>query len=223
MIVDDPPIVMHLPYEAEIDAIRQFFRDYAETLQAERQHLLRQYHLVDIARKVVGVGSVGTRCYVALGAGRADLDPLFLQIKEAQASVLEAYCGTSQYSNHGERVVVGQRLMQAASDTFLGWSRGPRGVEFFVRQLRDMKGGFEIELLSPDMLRRYASLCAQTLARSHARTLDPALVSGYLGNGATFADAIAAFAVDYADQTVRDHAQLIEAVNDGQIEVIEGH
>lgn len=222
VIVDDPPIVMHLPYEQEIEGIRQFFADYFDSLQAERRHLLRQYHLVDIARKVVGVGSVGTRCYIALGAGRADLDPLFLQIKEAKASVLEPFCGASEFDNHGERVVVGQRLMQAASDLFLGWSRGPAGYEFFVRQLRDMKGGFDIETMSPPMLRRYAIGCGALLARAHAKTLDPGLVSGYLGKGTTFAQAIAEFAIGYADQTERDHAQLVEAVKDGQIEALEG-
>jgi uncharacterized protein (DUF2252 family) len=222
VIIDDPPLVMHLPFETEVDVLRQFFDEYAGTLRADRQHLLRQYRLVDVARKVVGVGSVGTRCYIVLGAGRADLDPLFLQIKEAQASVLAPFCGPSEYGNHGERVVVGQRLMQAASDTFLGWSRDREGAEFFVRQLRDMKGGFNIETLNPVLLRRYADGCVWALARAHARTLDPALVSGYLGSGATFAEAVTRFAVDYADQTERDHAQLVEAVKDGHIEAIEG-
>lgn len=219
VIVDDPPLIMHLPYQDEIDAVRQFFDDYASTLQTERRHLLRQYHLVDLARKVVGVGSVGTRCYVALGAGRADLDPLLLQIKEAQASVLEPFLGASEHANHGERVVVGQRLMQAASDIFLGWSRGPQGTEFFVRQLRDMKGSFDITTMTPGVLGHYAASCARTLARAHARSLDPALVSGYLGSGEVFADAIAHFAIAYADQTELDHARLGEAVRDGRIEV----
>lgn len=222
VIVDDPPLIMHLPYQDEIDAVRQFFADYAATLQPERRHLLRQYRLVDLARKVVGVGSVGTRCYVALGAGRAELDPLLLQIKEAQASILEPFCGASEHANHGERVVAGQRLMQSASDIFLGWSRYHDGTEFFVRQLRDMKGGFDVAALTPALLRRYATSCAITLARAHARTLDPALVSGYLGGGATFATAITEFAIAYADQTETDHARLVEAVRSGQVEAVEG-
>jgi uncharacterized protein (DUF2252 family) len=218
VIVDDPPLVVRLQYQDEIDAGREFFENYASTLQPERRHLLRQYRLVDLARKVVGVGSVGTRCYVALGAGRADLDPLLLQIKEAQASVLEPFLGRSEQINHGERVVVGQRLMQAASDIFLGWTQGPAGFEFFVRQLRDMKGSVDIAGMTPSLLDNYAVSCARTLARAHARSLDPALVSGYLGSGERFAEAVAEFAIAYAGQTVHDHAQLVEAVHDGRID-----
>ena len=176
-----------------------------------------------MARKVVGVGSVGTACYIAWYVGKSDGAPLFVQVKEAQRSVLEPFSGRSPFANHGQRVVVGQRLMQATSDLFLGWSHGPAGRSFFVRQLRDMKGGFDVQRFDRAAFHRYATACAAVLARClHAKSLDPALVSGYLSSGRTFAAAIAEFAVAYADQTQIDHTQLVQAVRDGQIEAIEG-
>jgi len=184
--------------------------------------LLDRYQVVDVARKVVGVGSVGTACYIGYYAGKADGSPLFLQVKEAQSSVLEPFSGRSTFANHGQRAVVGQRLMQATSDLFLGWSKGPAGRDFFVRQLRDMKGGFDVQRLDRADFGRYATVCASVLARAHAKSLDPALVSGYLSSGRTFATAITEFAVAYADQTETDHARLVEAVRDGRVEAIEG-
>lgn len=218
-IVEDPPLVMRLRMDEQLDQLQAFFDEYLATLPAERRHLLRNYRLVDAARKVVGVGSVGTRCYIALGLGHAQGDPVFLQIKEAQASVLEPHLGSSPHAHAGERVVVGQRLVQANGDAFLGWSRGPGGSEYFVRQLRDMKGGFEIESLTPAQMSTYAVACGRTLARAHARTLHPALVSGYLGSGRRFAAAIAEFAEQYATQNDADHAALVQAVADGTVAV----
>ena len=216
-IVEDPPLVTRLGAEEQLEAVRAFFDGYRRTLPPERRHLVEQYRLVDAARKVVGVGSVGTRCYIALGVGHVHGDPAFLQIKEAQASLLEPHLGASPHGHAGERVVVGQRLLQANGDAFLGWASGPDGRDFFVRQLRDMKGGFELEALTPAQMRAYATACGRTLARAHARTLHPALVSGYLGSGRTFATAITEFAVRYADQNDADHAALVQAVADGTI------
>jgi len=203
--------------DEHLHQLQAFFEEYLATLPAERRHLLRNYRLVDAARKVVGVGSVGTRCYVALGLGHAVGDPVFLQIKEAGASVLEPHLGTSPHRHAGERVVIGQRLLQANGDAFLGWSRGPGGSEYFVRQLRDMKGGFEVETLAPRQMLTYAVACGRTLARAHARTLHPALVTGYLGNGRRFAEAVAAFGVRYATQNEGDHAALVQAIADGAV------
>lgn len=184
--------------------------------------IISRYNEVDIARKVVGVGSVGTRCVIALFLGGAEGDdPLFLQIKEAGASVLEPYMGVSPYPNHGQRVVHGQRLMQAVSDTLLGWSTFD-GRDFYVRQLRDMKGSAEVERMNPNIFTMYVELCAATLARAHARTSDPAQISGYLGDNDQFDRAIASFAESYADQTERDHAALIAAIQEGHVQAQSG-
>jgi len=171
---------------------------------------------------VVGVGSVGTRCAIVLCLGGAEGDdPLFMQIKEAGKSVLEPYVGTSPYANHGERVVVGQRMMQAASDIFLGWSTF-NGMDFYARQLRDMKFSAEVEGMDPVLFTAYVELCATALARAHARTSDPAQISGYLGNGDTFDRAIASFAEIYADQAERDHAALLAAIKEGRVQAQTG-
>jgi uncharacterized protein (DUF2252 family) len=181
--------------------------------------LLDRYEVVDVALKIVGVGSVGTRCLIALlvdGNGH----PLFLQVKEANASVLEPYAGPSAVAHNGHRVVIGQHLAQPTSDIFLGWATGPTGRDFYVRQLRDMKLSVPL-LADPTGLVRYGRFCARALARAHANTGDATVIAGYLGGGGAFDRAIASFAVDYADQNERDHAQLIERIRDGAIEIID--
>jgi len=194
---------------------------YRESLPADRQHLLDGYRLRHIARKVVGVGSVGTRAWVILLTGADDSDPLFLQAKEAEASVLEPYAGASRYENHGQRVVEGQRLMQAASDIFLGWCPAVgidgRQRDFYVRQLWDWKRSAEVELMTPRGLEVYARMCGWTLARAHARSGDRIAIAAYLGASDSFDRAIAAFSEDYADQSERDHAALVTAIDAGQI------
>jgi uncharacterized protein (DUF2252 family) len=219
-IVDDPPLVDHVdaPY---LDATRETYREYVRSLPEDRRVLLKRYQLVDAARKVVGVGSVGTDCRVALLIGDDESDPLFLQIKEAEPSVLEPGAGRSPYSHQGRRVVLGQRLMQSASDIFLGWFRaGDR--HYYVRQLRDMKGSAELERLNPAQLAGYAEICGQELARAHARAGDADAITGYLGKGDAFDCSMAAFARTYADQTEADHARLIAAAKAGRIEATEG-
>ena len=200
---------------------RQLIRQYRATLQTDRRALLERYHFVDMARKVVGVGSVGTRCWIVLLIGRTTEDPLFLQIKEANASVLAEYLHTTDRGNQGRRVVTGQRLMQQASDIFLGWQRtaGIDGVErdFYVRQLRDWKGSITIEELQPKGMALYAELCGWSLARAHARSGDRIAISGYLGSSATFDNAIADFAEAYADVNERDHKGLVDAVAAGEL------
>jgi uncharacterized protein (DUF2252 family) len=215
-ITDDPPLIVHQSDELVGDRLPIFAKTYRATLRDDVSALLQRYTFVDFAQKVVGVGSVGTRCYVVLMRGKDNDDPLFLQIKEASASVLEPYLGKSRYGNHGQRVVRGQHATQAASDIFLGWGRG-KGVDFYVRQLRDMKGSAELANQSPDQMRLYAQLCGRVLARAHARTGDAAMISGYLGRGDTFDQAILAFAIAYADQTERDHAALAAAVKRGKV------
>jgi uncharacterized protein (DUF2252 family) len=215
-IVDDPPLVCHVP-ELTVDIIGQFVEGYRATLASHHEHLLDQYELVDAARKVVGVGSVGTRCFVVVGQGRAELDPLILQVKEAEPSVLEPYVGRSAYAHAGQRVVAGQRLMQAASDVFLGWSSGPEGGHYYVRQLRDMKGSVDVDVMTPDELAEYSKLCAECLARAHARSVSPALLSGYCGRGEQLGAALTDFAHRYADQTERDHESLVAAVRAGRV------
>jgi uncharacterized protein (DUF2252 family) len=215
-IVDDPPLVCHVP-ELTVDIIDQFIEGYRATLASHHEHLLDQYELVDAARKVVGVGSVGTRCFVVVGQGRAQLDPLILQVKEAEPSVLEPYVGRSAYPHAGQRVVAGQRLMQAASDVFLGWSSGPEGGHYYVRQLRDMKGSVDVDVMTPDELAEYSKLCAECLARAHARSVPPALLSGYCGRGEQLGAALTGFAHRYADQTERDHDSLVAAVRAGRV------
>lgn len=200
--------------------LERVLADYRASLPPDRQHLLDGYRFRQIARKVVGVGSVGTRAWVVLFTGAADDDPLFLQAKEAQASVLEPYAGASRYRNHGRRVVEGQRLMQAASDIFLGWcpAVGLEGRrDFYVRQLWDWKRSAEVERLSPRALEVYARMCGWTLARAHARSGDRVAIAAYLGAGDSFDQAMAAFAESYADQNERDHAALLAAIESGRL------
>ena len=184
--------------------------------------IIFRYRSLDVAQKVVGVGSVGTRCAIVLLLGGAEGDdPLFMQIKEAQASVLEPYVGASPYQNQGQRVVIGQRMMQAVSDIFLGWSTF-NGRDYYGRQLRDMKFSAEVETMVPVGFTAYVELCAATLARAHARTSDPAQISGYLGNKDVFDQAIASFAEAYADQVERDHAALLAAIKEGRVQAQTG-
>jgi uncharacterized protein (DUF2252 family) len=228
-IVSDPPLVMRMddllsPNEAR-DSEEQMGRllgSYRASLGSDRRRLLDGYRFVDLARKVVGVGSVGTRAWVALMLGRDQDDPLFLQCKEAQPSVLEPFLPKSRFSNHGRRVVEGQRLMQASSDILLGWLRG-RGIDgerrdFYVRQLWDWKGSADIEALAPVGLAIYGRLCAWTLARGHACSGDCIAIAGYLGSGGSFDEALVRFAEGYADQNERDHRALVEAIEAGRIE-----
>src|SRR5216684_2175785 len=208
---DDPPLIAHLDDEVLTHQLRGLVEAYRPTVQEDRRVLLSKYHCVDVAQKVVGVGSVGTRCYVILLLGNDSNDPLLLQIKEAQASVLERHLGPSAFPNHAQRVVCGQRLMQAASDLFLGWTRLGT-TDYYLRQLRDMKLTVNLETLIPDGFIEYCRFCGWALARAHARSGDPAPISGYLGKSDTFDRAIAAFAEKYVDQTERDHAAFVAAV-----------
>ncbi len=217
-IKDHPPLVFHAPSDDPLEAeMLSVFHQYRETLRDDLRVLLDRYHLVDIAMKVVGVGSVGTRCAVALLIAEDD-NPLFLQIKQANAPVLEPYAGKSNYQNQGQRVVVGQHLMQAASDLFLGWTCSKSGHDFYLRQLRDMKTSIDIEDMSASDLIGYSKLCGWALARAHARSGDPVMISGYLGKSDMFEQAIAAFAVAYADQTECDYEALVAAVKTGRLE-----
>ena len=186
-------------------------------MQEDRRLLLDRYELRDIAIKVVGVGSVGTWCGILLLLA-SEQDPLFLQVKEARASVLEAYAGKSIYRNHGQRVVNGYRLMQSASDLFLGWAVGPAGRQVYVRQLKDMKISMLVEAFSRSVMMQYAELCGWTLARAHARSGEPAKISGYLGKSDKFDKAVADFSIAYADQSERDHKILKKAVREGRLE-----
>ncbi len=215
-IVDDPPLVTHASDERVGDQICALVERYIATLPDDRRALARRYTLVDVARKVVGVGSVGTRCYILLFNGRDQDDVLFLQIKEADASALEPYLAPSAYAQHGERVVQGQRLIQASSDTFLGWGC-VADVHYYLRHLADIKGAVEMPSMTPTYLVAYARICGWALARAHARSGEAARISGYLGRNSAFERAITRFAVDYADQTERDHAALVAAVKAGRI------
>jgi len=220
-IKDDPPLIFHYNDSGrdEFDAVvRQAFADYRETMPEYRRVLLDRYTLHDIALKVVGVGSVGTYCSVMLLMAD-EHDPLFLQVKEARASVLEPYVGKSHYPNHGQRIVKGHFLMQAASDLFLGWTEGRSGRQFYVRQLRDMKIKALVETFTPSVMLRYARLCGWILARAHARSGNPAVLAGYLGKSDKFDEAIADFSVAYADQSERDHGELVKAARNGLFEV----
>jgi uncharacterized protein (DUF2252 family) len=220
-IIDHPPLVYHPRDIAVIDEhVRALFHRYSLTLPEERRVILDRYRIVDIARKVVGVGSVGTRCDVALLMAGKD-DALVLQLKEALPSVLEAYAGKSRYPNRGERVVTGQRMLQAASDVFLGWTRADDGRDYYFRQLRDMKMKFDLESMTKSEWLEYVQICGWTLARAHARTGDAARIGGYMGKNATFDEAIGEFAVAYADQTERDHAELVKAIRAGQVRAAE--
>jgi len=229
-IISDPPLIVPIeelvgvqPDPAGLEPqLRTLMARYLRTLQPDRRHLLEQYRFTDMARKVVGVGSVGTRCWVVLMLGRDEADPLFLQVKEAQRSVLAPFAGASRFANEGQRVVVGQRLMQASSDIFLGWNRVDSGMDgkphdFYVRQLRDWKFSFNIGTMIPEGMRLYGELCGWTLARAHARSGDRIAIAAYLGSSAEFDQAIAQFAVGYADQNERDHRALTEAAAVGRI------
>jgi uncharacterized protein (DUF2252 family) len=218
-LVDQPPILFHVKDTDWNARVHEGLADYRESLSDERRLLLDRYRLEDFAVKVVGVGSVGTRCYISLLFSE-DQQPLMLQFKESQRSVLEPYTARSQYGNQGERVVMGQRLMQSSSDIFLGWVRGRRGADFYVRQLRDMKMSVPLEGVTANELERYAEVCGWTLARAHAKSGDAAMICGYLGKSDAFDKAMAGFAVRYADQTERDHAALLKAVRSGRIEAL---
>jgi uncharacterized protein (DUF2252 family) len=226
--VSDPPLIVPLRELAHgidedtvVEAARTVIRSYRSTLQADRRHLLERFRFVDAARKVVGVGSVGTRAWVALFVGRDTNDPLVLQFKEAQASVLEPFLGRSRFRNHGRRVVEGQRLMQASSDTMLGWMHtvGLDGAErdFFVRQLWDAKGSPLVDLMEAKTMALYGELCGHTLARAHARSGDAVAIASYLGSTDVFDRALATFAHTYADQNERDYAALKEATDSGRL------
>ena len=234
-IVSDPPLIV--PIEelaadgkdaAEIEgAIRELFRSYRRSLQQDRRKLLEGYRVVDVARKVVGVGSVGRRTWIVLLLGRDDSDPLFLQIKEAEASVLEPHLGKSEFENHGQRVVEGQRMMQAASDLFLGWLREPEGVngearDLYVRQLWDWKTSVNVDTILPKGLGSYAEACGWTLGRAHARSGDRIAIAAYLGKGDVFDRAVAELAEAYADLNARDHAALMDAVRSDRIKAEAG-
>jgi uncharacterized protein (DUF2252 family) len=228
-IVANPPLIVpveELAADANYDMLRSLVGDYVRTLPADRQHLLGRFRLTRVARKVVGVGSVGTQAWILLMEAEDDLDPLMLQAKQAERSVLAAYAGESQYDNQGERVVSGQRLMQAASDIFLGWQRTtvPDGdrTDYYLRQLRDWKYSAPIERMGPAEMADYGELCGWTLARAHARTGDRFAIAAYLGGSEKFEEAVADFGVSYADQTERDHAALAEAVAAGRAEARPG-
>ncbi|MCZ8045378.1 MAG: DUF2252 domain-containing protein [Microcystis aeruginosa K13-05] len=217
--VDQPPILYHVNEPDWETLVREGLEDYRQSLPEERRVLFDRYRLEDFALKVVGIGSVGTRCYIALFFSE-DNHPLILQVKEACPSVLEPYTAKSQYENQGQRVVTGQRLMQSSSDIFLGWTQGRRGNNFYLRQLRDMKFSLPIEGVSAVQLQRYAEFCGWTLARAHAKSGDAATISGYLGKGDQFDLALGEFAIAYAEQTERDHAALVEAVKTGRVEAL---
>jgi uncharacterized protein (DUF2252 family) len=231
-IVSQPPIVIPMRdlegmYGISADefehAIREQFRAYRATLEDDRRHLLEKFQVIDMARKVVGVGSVGTRAFIVLLQGRDQNDPLFLQVKEATASVLEDHLPKSRFKQPGERVVRGQRMMQAASDIYLGWTKGAQeNRHLYWRQLRDMKGSAEVESMKPDGLGFYARQCAWTLARAHARSGDPIAITAYLGRGDAFDKAIVDFSERYADQNERDFEAFADAVRTGRLEAIGG-
>ncbi len=231
-IISQPPVIvpareLHATYGVSADdlehVIHQQFRAYRATLQPDRRHLLEQFQIVDMARKVVGVGSVGTRAFIVLLQGRDEHDPLFLQIKEAKASVLEDHLPKSRYKQCGERVVQGQRMMQAASDIYLGWTKGAQeDRHLYWRQLRDMKASVEVEQMSPLALSFYAGQCGSTLARAHARSGDPIAIAAYLGNRDRFEQAIADFSERYADQNQRDYEAFAEAIRSGRLAAVEG-
>ncbi|MEU1543735.1 DUF2252 family protein, partial [Actinacidiphila glaucinigra] len=228
LIAPDPPLLVPLRDLLDGDAraalekeIARLVERYGHTLQPDRRILLEQYRLADCARKVVGVGSVGTRCWILLLLGKDDEDPLFLQAKEAEESVLAPYAGPGPHRTQGERVVAGQRLMQATSDIFLGWERlygvDGRQRDFYIRQLRDWKGIVVAENLSPGTMTLFGEVCGATLARAHARSGDRIAIAAYLGGSDVFDRAVAGFAEAYADQNERDHRGLVEAVCGGRL------
>jgi uncharacterized protein (DUF2252 family) len=231
-IVSQPPVIVPardlaatfgLSPDQVIPALHEQFRAYRATLPDDRRKLLERFQIVDAARKVVGVGSVGTRAFIILLEGRDAQDPLFLQIKEATASVLEASLPRSRYRQHGERVVQGQRMMQAASDIFLGWTKGfDTSRHFYWRQLRDMKGSALVELMAPATLMYYAQMCGWTLARAHARSGDPVALASYLGRDDAFDRSITDFSERYADQNEKDYEEFVKAVRSGRLQAVEG-
>ena len=229
-IISNPPLLVPvdelMPAQtdrADLEAqMKGLIAKYQRTLETDRRYLLNQFEFCDMARKVVGVGSVGTRCWIILMLGRDEADPLFLQVKEAEASVLSRFVGASKLANQGQRVVAGQRLMQASSDIFLGWQRIEAGLDdrprdFYIRQLRDWKFSVEISLLRPEGLQMYAALCGWTLARAHARSGDRIAIAAYLGGSDVFDRAITRFAAAYADQNERDYQALTDAAKSGRI------
>jgi uncharacterized protein (DUF2252 family) len=219
-IKENPPLIFHWREEGHkehLKNVRTAFAAYRESLAEQFRTLLDRYQIMDFAVKVVGVGSVGTLCGVMLLMA-SERDPIFLQVKQARASVLEPYAGKSRHTNHGQRVVVGYKLMQAASDIFLGWTKGPYG-DFYMRQLKDVKIKVLVELFTPSVMSIYAEACGWCLARAHARSGEPAKIAGYLGKGDKFDEAIADFSVAYADQSERDHEVLVKAVREGKLEV----
>jgi hypothetical protein len=233
-IISDPPLIVPVEEMANSDVqmkkvlgrIQELLDAYRRTLDSEIRHLADGYRFVDLARKVVGVGSVGTRAWIVLLLGRDEGDPLFLQVKEAEASVLEGFAGKSRFKQEGRRVVEGQRLMQAASDIFLGWltAEGPDGKlrDFYVRQLWDGKGSAQIELMDPERMRLYARLCGWTLARAHAKSGDRVSIAAYLGKGDAFDRAICDFAEAYADQNEADYKEFRKAVSKGTLKAVTG-
>jgi uncharacterized protein (DUF2252 family) len=231
-IVSQPPLIVPardlaatygLSPDDIVPTLHDQFRAYRATLQDDRRKLLERFQFVDAARKVVGVGSVGTRAFIVLLEGRDAHDPLFLQIKEATASVLEAHLPKSRYRQHGERVVQGQRMMQSASDIYLGWTKGlDVRRHFYWRQLRDMKGSIEVDTLRPQGLNFYAGICGWTLARAHARSGDPVAMAEYLGDSDEFDTSITDFSERYADQNERDYKEFVTAIKSGKLEAVEG-
>jgi len=230
-IISQPPVVvpardLTATYGVTAEEIERTvhdqFREYRATLQDDRRRLLERFEIVDMARKVVGVGSVGTRAFIVLLQGRDGQDPLFLQVKEATRSVLEDHLPRSQYGNPGERVVQGQRMMQAVSDIFLGWTKGVQADRYFYwRQLRDMKGSALVDTMSAAALEYYAGLCGWTLARAHARSGDPLAIAEYLGDDDAFDEAITDFSTRYADQNELDHQALTAAIRSGRVPAID--
>jgi Uncharacterized protein conserved in bacteria (DUF2252) len=228
-IIADPPLLVPIadlvPEQVDRTGLESelagLIAKYRRTLATDRRFLLEQFEFADMARKVVGVGSVGTRCWIVLMLGRDDSDPLFLQVKEAGPSVLSAFVGASKYANQGQRVVAGQRLMQASSDIFLGWQRTDAGDgvrrDFYVRQLRDWKLSLEIDTILPRDMRMYGELCGWTLARAHARSGDRVAIAAYLGGSDVFDQAITEFVAAYANQNERDHDALVAAAASGRV------
>lgn len=220
-IKDNPPLIYHardVGHQEQMERLQRAFARYRESMQEDRRLLLDRFKLTDMAVKVVGVGSVGTVCGIILLMA-SEHDPLFLQFKQARPSVLEPYAGTSHHANDGQRIVHGCRMMQSASDIFLGWTEGDLGRHFYVRQLKDMKIKPLVEVFTPSVMQEYAELCGWTLAHAHARSGEPAKISGYLGKSDKFDEAIADFAVAYADQCERDYEILVQAARTGELEV----
>jgi uncharacterized protein (DUF2252 family) len=219
-ITEDPPVRVTISDDEQADLAGHLLAGYRLTLQEDRRALFDRFTLVDVVRQVVGVGSVGMRVYLVLLEGRSGADPLFLQVKQAGPSVYEAYTQPSRHDNHGARVINGKRLMQSATDIFVGWG-SLHGRDYYVRQFRDMKIIPTTELIAP-RLAEFATACGETLARAHARTGDPVAIDGYIGNARKFTDAIVRFAREYADQNERDHAQLVRAIAAGTVESVPG-